>query len=224
MSFSAQNDIESSVREIELFVYNVENHFENLYSVLNVMGKTKEVKSADWENMKGLFESVQSEMADSLLWFSNPDGSYYTMEKGLTGVSLAQREYFEGLRNGGEVYCELVVGLTSKKKSAVVAIPVFDGDKIVGAVGGSFFTDTLYEFINGFYFKNKNVSYLVLDSGGNEVLKHNVSEFNEKNLLEMMKQMEYGIYPFSESQKSEYKYIFGPSPNTGWKYALGFGE
>jgi len=220
--FAGENDMESSVKEIEMFVYNVENHFENLYSILNVMSKTHEIKSADWDTMKGFFESVQSDNENILFWFSNPDGSYYTVERGLTGVSLAQRAYFPSLLEGNEVYCDVVVGLTSKKVSSVIAIPVYVEDELVGIVGGSYFVESIKEFINGFYFKDVDVSYLITDYEGNLVMKHNVSELAEKNLTRMMGQMEYGIYPFSDVKKGDYQYLFGPSPNTGWKYALGF--
>src|SRR6056297_313422 len=112
--------ISEAIGDTTLFIYAFETNLNNLRVTLNVLSKTEEVKSGEWERMKGLIGEIQQQDESTLYWFSNPDGSYYTVEKGLTDFSLKEREYFEQLEREEVVYGAVITGYTSLQKSIVV--------------------------------------------------------------------------------------------------------
>src|SRR6056297_3418113 len=91
-------DISEAIGDTTLFIYAFETNLHHLRITLDVLSKTEEVKSGDWERMRGLMEELQKQDESTLYWFSNPDGSYYTVEKGLTDFNLQKRKYFEQLQ------------------------------------------------------------------------------------------------------------------------------
>ena len=84
-------DISEAIGDTTLFIYAFETNLNNLRITLDVLSKTEEVRSGDWERMRGLIEELQTQDESTLYWFSNPDGSYYTVEKGLTDFNLQKR-------------------------------------------------------------------------------------------------------------------------------------
>src|SRR4030042_5564078 len=79
-----------------------EGYVENVLRALKIMSVTEEVQSGEWEKRRGvLAEFGRSGIKASAVWFVQPDGSYYTVEKGLTGLNLRHRGHFPPLMAGG---------------------------------------------------------------------------------------------------------------------------
>lgn len=214
-------DISEAIGDTTLFIYAFETNLHNLRITLDVLSKTEEVKSGDWERMSGLMEELQMQDESTLYWFSNPDGSYYTVEKGLTDYNLQEREYFEQLQQEEAVYGTLITGYTSHRKSIVVAQPVYKGDKLIGYLGGSKYTDSLVEYLDMMAQNGVVRSFYVITEEGEDIIQYNINEKVAKNLNALMLETGFGLYPMSENNPLEYQYMFGPSPETGWLYAVG---
>ena len=120
-----------------------DSHIKGYVDSMEALAMTQEVQSAHWENMEGLLQTVDEAGTGGTLWFVLPDGSYYTVEQGLTDQNLSDREYFEGLMNGNKVLGSLVESKSTGKKSLIAAVPVITGGKVVGAVGSSIYLDEL---------------------------------------------------------------------------------
>lgn len=214
-------DISEAIGDTTLFIYAFETNLHNLRITLDVLSKTEEVKSGDWERMRGLMEELQNQDESTLYWFSNPDGSYYTVEKGLTDYNLQEREYFEQLQQEEAVYGTLITGYTSHRKSIVVAQPVYKDDKLIGYLGGSKYTDSLVEYLDMMAQNGVVRSFYVITEEGEDIIQYNINEKVAKNLNALMLETGFGLYPMSENNPLEYQYMFGPSPETGWLYAVG---
>ncbi|ACL05101.1 hypothetical protein Dalk_3413 [Desulfatibacillum aliphaticivorans] len=108
---------------------------------LKTLSLTPQVRSGDWKKMQGLISAFQEQNPQLLVFYINPDGSYYTAELGLTGKNLSDRAYFPGLMKGDEVVGSIVVGKTSGKKSFIVGAPVTNNGAVTGAVGAAIYAE-----------------------------------------------------------------------------------
>lgn len=214
-------DISEAIGDTTLFIYAFETNLHHLRITLDVLSKTEEVKSGDWEHMRGLIEELQKQDESTLYWFSNPDGSYYTVEKGLTDFSLRERDYFEQLEREEHVYGAVITGYTSLQKSIVVAMPVYQNKKLVGYLGGSKYTDSLMAYLESMAQNGVDRSFYAITAEGEEIIKYNISDKVADNLNKTMVETGLGMYPMSDNTTLEYHYMFGPSPETGWIYAVG---
>jgi hypothetical protein len=214
-------DISEVIGDTTLFIYAFETNLHHLRITLDVLSKTEEVKSGDWKRMRGLMEEVQKQDESTLYWFSNPDGSYYTVEKGLTDYNLQERKYFEQLQKEESVYGAVITGYTSLKKSVVVARPVYKGETLVGYLGGSKYTDSLVEYLDMMAQDGVLRSFYVITAEGEDIIQYNINEEVAQVLNALMLETGFGLYPMSENSPLEYQYVFGPSPETGWLYAVG---
>jgi len=214
-------DISEAIGDTTLFIYAFETNLNNLRITLDVLSKTEEVRSGDWERMRGLIEELQTQDESTLYWFSNPDGSYYTVEKGLTDFNLQKRKYFEQLQEEENVYGAVITGYTSLKKSIVVAQPVYKDEMLIGYLGGSKYTDYLVEYLDMMAQNGVVRSFYVITADGEDIIQYNINEKVAKNLNTLMLETGFGLYPMSENSPLEYQYMFGPSPDTGWIYAVG---
>jgi hypothetical protein len=188
-----------------------------MYTTLDVLSKTSEVQSGNWDEMKDLISDVQMNDENSLYWFSNLDGTYYTVEKGLTNANLKNRAYFSDLEEGNTVYGAVITGYTSLKKSAVAAIPVIKDEKTIGYIGGSKYVEAFETFL-----KRLDKSVYVITSKGETIFSYSTDEKIAETLNDcMLKNEESDNYHVYEVGTQKYLYVFGSSPSTGWLYAIG---
>lgn len=198
---------------------------------LEILASTTEAKSGEWDSMKALLAGYQKSDDGLIVWYVRPDGSYYTIDKGLMNVSLKDRSYFPGLIAGGKVAGALVVSKSTGQRSAVIAVPIMQNDKVVGAIGVSLFLDRLAERINsvldlrpeyGFFALSQNGlatlhrkterHFLDPRELGSETLKNAVNEMLSSSSGEVS-------YEFDNTTK---RAIYRTSPVTQWKFAVTF--
>lgn len=115
---------------------------------LETLARTADVQSAQWERMERLVKASVPSTLPQVLWFMLPDGTYYTSAEGLADQKLSDRAYFQKLVAGTAVSGDLVISKSTGKKSVIFAVPVKDGDRVVGGVGSSIFVDDLSQLLN----------------------------------------------------------------------------
>jgi len=124
-----------------------EAHVDGIVTSMQVMALTDEVKSANWETMSPLLAEFEDGSISLVAWFALPDGSYYTVDAGLASGNLNDREYFPVVMGGEVVIGDLIVSKSTGRESAVVTVPVKDGNDVVGALGASIYLDDLSQLI-----------------------------------------------------------------------------
>ncbi|MBI9076036.1 MAG: hypothetical protein JEZ02_11555 [Desulfatibacillum sp.] len=125
------------------FASQADVRLEAVLQNLRTLALTGEVRSGKWENMQQLIAAFQAQNPQLLIFYINPDGSYYTAEMGLTGKNLSDRAYFPGLMAGNEVLGDIVVGKTSGKRSFIVGAPIVEQGQVTGAMGAAVYADNL---------------------------------------------------------------------------------
>jgi len=198
---------------------------------LEILASTTEVKSGKWENMKDLLEIYQKSDGKLVVWYVLPDGRYYTIDKGLMDLKLSDRSYFADLMAGKKIIGSLVVSKSTGQRSAVTALPIRQGDKVIAGIGVSLFLDKLSEEIGSVLNLRPDASFFSLAPNGqttlhrktdrhfldprelgSETLKRTANEMLTKNAGE-------SIYFFDNVNK---KAIYMTSPFTQWKFAIAF--
>lgn len=126
-----------------------EAYIASLMGTMQMMAMTSEVTSGNWDTMKGLLTKFQNASIPLVAWFALPDGSYYTVDAGLTSANLSDRAYFPKVMNGQITVGDLVVSKSTGQKSMVITVPVEKSGKVIGALGISVFLDQLSGIVAG---------------------------------------------------------------------------
>jgi hypothetical protein len=207
-----------------------EGHVEQVLRGLKLISVTEEAQSGEWEKMKGLLTAFErSGVKAAAVWFVRPDGSYYSVEKGLTGQNLRDRDYFPGLMAGADVIGDLVISKSTGKRTAIVAVPIRTKGKMIGALGASLAVENISRMIDEKMGLPENMIFYALDQKGQTSL-HRMSallfaypsDMGSKSLAKTVSQMlaeptgvmSYDFY-------GERTIVFKKVPLTNWIYAIG---
>jgi len=226
--FSAEKDAKSL---LSAFMSYTDLRMRSVHQSLEILASTTEVKSGKWENMRGLLEIYEKSDGKLVVWYVLPDGKYYTVDKGLMDVKLSDRSYFADLMAGKNIVGSLVVSKSTGQRSAVIAIPIKEGDKVVAGIGVSLFLDELSEEIGSVLSLRPDAAFFALAPNGqttlhlktdrhfldprelgSETLKRTANEMLSKNAGE-------STYFFDNVNK---KAIYRTSPLLQWKFAITF--
>ncbi len=207
-----------------------EGHIANVLNGLRLMSATDEARSGKWEEIKPLLaEFARGDIKAAAVWFARPDGSYYAVGKDFTGLNLRDRGYFSGLMAGKEVAGDLVISKSTGHRTAIVAVPVRRGGRVVGALGASLSVGEISRMIEEKMGLPENIIFYALDRKGQASL-HRISalifgypsDMGSKSLAETAGEMlaknkgevTYDFY-------GERSVVFKKCPQTGWVYAIG---
>lgn len=212
------------------FMAITEQHLQTIEHELAVLSLTEEVKSANWEKMRSLLRTYQDSGLPGIVWFVLPDGNYYSIEKGLVGKSLSEREYFPGLMSGQSIAGDLVFSRSTSKKSVIVAAPVKRDDKVVGGLGVSVFLDDLTEGINSAMALPDNLIYYALAPDGKTILNRNTRLNFADPKAQESESLRRAVDKMLSTPAGEVTYEFEGTPRyviyrtsepVGWKFAVG---
>ena len=227
----AQSTMEADTQSLlSAFASYTDLRISSVQQTVEILASTTEAKSGRWESMKGLLSAYQKSDGGGLIaWYVRPDGTYYTADKGLMDVTLRDRSYFSELMSGREIIGYLVVSKSTGQRSAVIAVPVMKGGKIVGAIGTSVFLDKLSDRIASVLSLRQDASFFCLAPNGLTTLhKKTERHFLDprelgsptlKKATEEMMSKDSGqvTYEFDNAMK---KALYRTSPLTRWKFAI----
>ncbi len=198
---------------------------------LEILAATTNASSDNWQEMQNLLGAYQKSDEGLVVWYVRPDGSYYTVDKGLMDKKLSDRSYFPDLMAGRKITGALVVSKSTGQRSAVIAVPVKKGDKVVGAIGTSLFLDKLAEQISAVLDLRPNVSFFALAPSGLTTLhlkqeRHFLDprEMGSESLKKAVTEMLSGTagkttYVFDNVTKHA---LYQTSALTHWRFAIAF--
>ncbi len=144
--FGSEGKVETEIG-VTAAVALTEAHVEGLVTSMQVMALTDEVKSADWDTMEPLLAEFKDNSIPLVAWFALPNASYYTVDAGLAGGNLSDREYFPKVMSGEIAIGDLIVSKSTGIKSTAAVVPVKDGNDVIGALGASIYLDELSQSI-----------------------------------------------------------------------------
>jgi len=201
---------------------------------LSVIVDSEEVKSSVWETMVGLLGKLSAaDPQANAIWFARPDGFFYSVEMGFTGLNLFHRSYFPGLMAGQSVLGTLVISLSAGKRSVIIAEPVRVSDPVIGAVGVSYSVDQLSQETDEAMELPPAVVFYALDMNGQTALHRDPalmfeypsdmgSDTLSAALAKMLSEPSGTVeYTFRDMHKTV---LFERSSVLDWAFALGFGD
>jgi hypothetical protein len=225
---SSENDTQSL---LSAFMSYTDLRISSVQRSLEILASTTEARSGKWQNMKGLLNGYQTSDDGLVVWYVRPDGTYYTVDKGLMNVSLSDRSYFPDLMAGQKITGALVISKSTGQRSAVIAIPIMKNGKVVGAIGASVFLDSLAEQISSVLALRTDATFFALAPSGQTALHRKTErhfldprELGSGTLKKAVNEMFSGTsgevtYEFDNATK---KAIYRTSPVTQWKFAITF--
>jgi hypothetical protein len=209
-----------------------DTYLQETADLLTLLAATDAVRSAEWEQVRDALAIAGRMTVPAVHWFARPDGTYWTLEAGLAKGNLAGRDYFPRVLAGQTVIGELVVSLSAKRNTAIVAVPVRGRDgSVVGALGASIYLDSLSTLLGeGMAGQQDGLLFYAIDEAGLGALHSDLSLiFTEplklgdadmqRSFREMLSQPEGTVtYSFRGKQRTV---TFRKSPVTGWCYGIG---
>ena len=209
----------------------VEARLEGVLAATRTLAATEEVRSGQWARMSGPLAVLASNVKEqAAVWFAQPDGSYFTVDKGTTGETLRERAYFPALLAGRDVVGALVVSKSTGKRSLIVASPVLVDGKMAGAVGVSLDAAQLAASLDRAIRLPADVVVYALDEQGQTALHRagelifvfpsDVGSSTLSDAVTTMLARPEGVvrYRYAGSEKTA---LFQRSQLTGWVFVLG---
>jgi C4-dicarboxylate-specific signal transduction histidine kinase len=209
----------------------VEQHLSSVLTGLAAVASTEEAASGQWDRIEGpLSEVGRRAPAIAAAWFVRPDGSYFTVDQGLTDQNLSDRTYFPGLMAGSDVFGEVVISKSTGKRSAVVAVPVRAEGRVVGAVGASVDLEKLAAAVDEAMALPSDMIFYALDSQGRTTLHRDTAKIFEFPSDLGTKSLRSAVDRMLRSPRGSVTYRFNGAPRTvlfkhadatNWVFVLG---
>jgi hypothetical protein len=208
-----------------------DGHLSSMLGALEAVAATDAARSGQWARIKPLLGTASRRQVDAECFYVVADGShYYTMTNNRVDTSLKDRPYFAALQAGEPVLGAPVVSRSTTRKVAVVAAPIMDQGRMVGAVGASVYLDNLSVRVRNEMGLGGEIIFFALDETGSAMISWRSSRVfadptrqGSESLTVVAKQMRSqprGIarYEFDDGPRTV---IFAKSGVTGWSFALG---
>ena len=203
-------------------------------STLRLIADLQQVKTGVWEHMAEVLQSLDATgIPANAIWFVRPDGFYYTVESGFTGLDLSDRPYFPDLMAGRSVLGTLVISRSTGRRSVIVAEPVRVADQVIGAVGVSYSVDQLSLEIDETLRLPGGAVFYALDPDGQTALHRDAalmfeypsdmgSDTLRSAVARMLSETSGTVeYVFRDTRKIV---LFERSLVLGWVFAVGFSQ
>jgi hypothetical protein len=144
-------------------------------------------------------------------------------------VKLSDRDYFPKLMSGQKIMGALVVSKSTGQRSAVIAVPMKQGGKVIGAIGASLFLDRLSEQVGSVLVLRPDAAFFSVAPNGLTTLHKKTDrhfldprELGSESLKQATNEMLKNpagetTYEFDNVTK---KAIYRTSPLTQWKFVI----
>ncbi len=152
-----------------------ESQITDMADALTVAAATEEAQSTDWDKIRPLLHTIEGRFLPANLWFARPDGSYFTLEKGLTDKNLKDRPYFATVLKGQTSIGELVVSKATGENTTIIAVPIKRQEKVVGIFGASVYLDKFGQRLAQAVSLPPDMVFYALDSKG-KIALHSQNE------------------------------------------------
>jgi methyl-accepting chemotaxis protein len=228
----AEQDIVLDVRvTLDAYRAAVDARLEGIARAVRLFAATDEARSGEWSRIRGPLAVLDATLPErAAVWFTTADGTLFTVERGSTGETLRDREYFPSLLEGRDVVGALVISKSTGMRSVIVASPVISDGKVTGSIGVSLDAVKLAAAIDQSIRFPPEVVFYVLDSHGRTAL-HRAGELifvfpsdvgspTLGTAVKTMLAQPEGVvrYQYAGSDKTA---VFERSKLTGWVFVLG---
>lgn len=207
----------------------IERYLKHALTSLRLIAAAPTTRSGIWPEIRPSMQALSDVIPGAALYIQ-PDGGYYNVDQGYTGLNLSDRDYFAPLFDGQEVHGSLIYSRSTGKKSVLMAVPAIEDGEVTGAVALSIFLDDFQEMISGALNLPPNYLWYVLNEDGNTVL-HPRTDFVFLNPAEQgSPSMVNAVKTITSNDEGYTSYVFGGRnthilfkkiPFNNWRMVLG---
>ncbi len=152
-----------------------EHYLKHALTALRLIAATPATRSGIWPEIRPALLTLTEAIPGAALYIE-PDGNYYSVERGYTGLNLSDRDYFDRLFRGQEVHGSLIYSRSTGKQSVFMAVPVIEQENVTGAVALSVFLEDFQQLITESLDLPPDYLWYVIDEEASTVL-HPRSDF-----------------------------------------------
>jgi methyl-accepting chemotaxis protein len=144
----------------------VDSWIDNNVSVLRTAANLSDVISMDGEKQEPILQAIQKEYPWMYLVFTlGADGMNVARNDGKPLKDYSDRQYFKDAIGGKKLSWQTLIGKTSKKPALVLAVPVKDGDRLVGVIAAAMTIDVISSNIANWRQGDTGFAFLVDEKG-----------------------------------------------------------
>ncbi len=147
----------------------IERNLLHALTSLRLIAAAPATRSGIWPEIRPALLTLSKVIPGAALYIQ-PDGNYYNVDQGFTGLNLSDRPYFAPLFSGEEIHGSLIYSRSTGKKSVLLAVPAFENGEVTGAVALSIFLDDFQQLISEALNLEPDYLWYVLDEKGSTVL------------------------------------------------------
>jgi len=144
----------------------VDAWIDNNVSVLRTAANLDEITSMDRERQEPVLKAIQKEYPWMYLVFTlGADGMNVARNDGKPLTDYSDRQYYKDAINGKKLSWQTLIGKTSKKPALVLAVPIRDGDRLVGVIAAAMTIDVISSNIANWRQGDTGYAFLVDEKG-----------------------------------------------------------
>lgn len=207
----------------------IERNLLHALTSLRLIAAAPATRSGIWPEIMPALNQLCQVIPGAALYIQ-PDGNYYSVEQGFTGLNLSDRPYFNPLFQGEEIHGSLIYSRSTGKKSLLMAVPAFENGEVTGAVALSIFLDDFQQLVSDAMQLEPGFLWYVLNEEGNTVLHPradfvflNPAEQGSPSMIEAVEAItsgEKGYTSYSFAGRNTH-ILYQKIPFNNWRMVLG---
>ncbi len=193
--------------------------------VLQTASQLTEMQSMNAAAQEPILKTIAANYPWKYLVFTvNAAGMNVARNDGLPLTDYSDRQYYKDVVIGQKPFAwQTLIGRTTKKPALILAVPIKQGDRIVGALCSAMHVEAISDYIVNWRKGQTGFAFLVDQTG--KVVAHQIEEFSktEKNLsahplVAAFKAGKVGLQRFEEKDAAKVGFIRETKWN--WKVAI----
>ena len=144
----------------------VDAWIDNNVSVLRTAANLSDITSMNREEQEPILKAIQEEHPWMYLVFTvRPDGMNAARSDGKPLKDYSDRQYYKDVIGGKKLSWQTLIGKTSKKPALVLAVPIKNGDRLVGVIAAAMTIDAISSNIATWRQGDTGFAFLVDEKG-----------------------------------------------------------
>jgi methyl-accepting chemotaxis protein len=144
----------------------VDAWIDNNVSVLRTAANLSAIMSMDREEQEPVLKAIQKEHPWMYLVFTvDADGMNVARNDGNPLKDYSDRQYYKDAISGKKLSWQTLIGKTSKKPALVLAVPIKDGERLVGVIAAAMNIDVISNSVANWRQGDTGFAFLVDEKG-----------------------------------------------------------
>jgi methyl-accepting chemotaxis protein len=157
----------------------VDSWINGNFATLRMASTLPEIISMNRDQQEPVLKSIAGEYPFMYLVFTiNPNGMNIARSDNNPVVSYADRQYYKDIMAGKSISWQMVTGRTSKVPALIMAVPIRDGDRLVGVLATAMTVEDISQKIANWKVGKTGFAFLVDEHG--DVVAHPKKLYAEK--------------------------------------------